>query len=189
MPRCVSSGGPMKSVIFLVPGLLSASVAYAADARPRGPDWQVAGRLGLLQFVVVSESRAKDRAFYDSIVTSLCEPDATCFLRFFTNSKKAPVKAAAARRHPRRADRDVPALGEAGQCRVPVELPHRSCRGELFLAAPRAARRVCRSSMLPDRVSRRSRTCIRFRSPCSTRWFRLRLQYGGQQRALHSRHP
>lgn len=82
----------MKSVIFLVSGLLSASVAYAADARARGPDWQVAGRLGLLQFVVVSESRAKDRAFYDSIVTSLCEPDATCFLRFFTNSKKAPVK-------------------------------------------------------------------------------------------------
>ena len=82
----------MKATIFLLSGVLAAPAALAADALPRGPDWQVAGRLGLLQFVVVSESRAKDREFYDSIVKSLCEPDTTCFLRFFTNSKKAPVK-------------------------------------------------------------------------------------------------
>ncbi len=82
----------MKAAMALAVGLVVAPIAGAADALPRGTDWQVAGRLGLLQFVVVSEPRARDRAFYDSIVKSLCEPDTTCFLRFFTNSKKAPVK-------------------------------------------------------------------------------------------------
>lgn len=81
----------MKRVLLLSVGLLLARAGSAADALPSGPDWQVAGRLGLLQFIVVSESRAKDRDFYDSIIKSLCEPDTTCFLRFFTNSKKAPV--------------------------------------------------------------------------------------------------
>jgi len=82
----------MKPAKFLVFGWSIVPAVLAADALPRGTDWQVAGRLGLLQFVVVAESRAKEREFYDSIVKSLCEPDTTCFLRFFTNSKKAPVK-------------------------------------------------------------------------------------------------
>lgn len=82
----------MKAAISLLLGVSIPCSVVAGDALPRGPDWQVAGRLGLLQFVVVAESRAKDRAFYDAIVKSLCEPDATCFLRFFTNSTQAPVK-------------------------------------------------------------------------------------------------
>jgi hypothetical protein len=86
------SGGAMRAAIFFLFGVLAVPAVFAADKLPRGPDWQVAGRLGLLQFVVVAESRAKEREFYDAIVKSLCEPDATCFLRFFTNSKKAPVK-------------------------------------------------------------------------------------------------
>ncbi|MET0216571.1 MAG: hypothetical protein ABW205_01400 [Burkholderiales bacterium] len=82
----------MKPAIFLLCGLLAAPAGYAAEVLSRGSDWQVAGRLGLLQFVVVSESRAKDRDFYDSIIKTLCDPDTTCFLRFFTNSKKVAVK-------------------------------------------------------------------------------------------------
>ena len=81
----------MKAAKFLLLGVLFPPAVFAADL-PRGPDWQVAGRLGLLQFVVVAESRAKDREFYDAIVKSLCEPDTSCFLRFFTNSKQAPVQ-------------------------------------------------------------------------------------------------
>jgi len=81
----------MKAAMFLVFGWSIVPAVLAADALPRGPDWQVAGRLGLLQFVVVAESRAKDRELYDVIVKSLCEPDTTCFLRFFTNSRQAPV--------------------------------------------------------------------------------------------------
>ena len=82
----------MKAAILLVLAAATSSGACGADALPGGQDWQVAGRMGLLQFVVVAESRARDREFYNSIVKSLCEPDTTCFLRFFTNSKRAPVK-------------------------------------------------------------------------------------------------
>lgn len=81
----------MKAAKFLLLGVLFPPAVFAADL-PRGPDWQVAGRLGLLQFVVVAESRAKEREFYDTIIKSLCEPDTTCFLRFFTNSKQALVQ-------------------------------------------------------------------------------------------------
>lgn len=52
-------------------------------------DWQLAGNLGMLQFVVVSEARARDRALYDEAIAALCQ--STCFLRFFTNSTNAPV--------------------------------------------------------------------------------------------------
>lgn len=81
----------MKAAILLVLGVAVSTFGPAAEPLARGQDWQVAGRLGLLQFVVVGEMRATDRAFYDSIITSLCESDATCFLRFFTNSKKVPI--------------------------------------------------------------------------------------------------
>lgn len=82
----------MKPLIMIMAGFLTTSVASAADMLARGSDWQVAGRLGLMQFVVISESRAKDRDFYDAITKSLCDPEATSFLRFVTNSKHAPLK-------------------------------------------------------------------------------------------------
>ena len=83
----------MKPATLLFVSLLAiAPVVHAAEPLPRGSDWQVAGRMGLLQFVVVSESKAKDRDFYDGIIKMLCDPAGTCFLRFFTNSKKAAVK-------------------------------------------------------------------------------------------------
>ncbi len=85
-------GEAMKAAILLPLCAAISSGAHAASPLPAGQDWQVAGRMGLLQFVVVAESRARDREFYNSIVKSLCEPDTTCFLRFFTNSKRAPVK-------------------------------------------------------------------------------------------------
>lgn len=72
--------------------LIVASAATAADApRPAGTDWEVAGTLGLLQFIVVQGPRTRDRAFYDEITRARCAPDATCFLRFYTNSGKAPL--------------------------------------------------------------------------------------------------
>lgn len=63
-----------------------------AQAQPSsGPGWQVAGSLGLLQFVVVSGDRIRQREFYDEVIAARCPPDVTCFLRFFTNSSGAPV--------------------------------------------------------------------------------------------------
>jgi len=56
-------------------------------AEERG--WQVAGALGLMQFVVVDAGRARDEALYRDAIHSLCSAEGTCFLRFFTNSRGA----------------------------------------------------------------------------------------------------
>ncbi|MGB7992101.1 MAG: hypothetical protein WCF44_22070 [Candidatus Methylophosphatis roskildensis] len=73
-------------LILALPGFAQAQAQPSA-----GPGWQVAGRLGLLQFVVVSGERIRQRAFYDEVIAARCPPDATCFVRFFTNSTGAPV--------------------------------------------------------------------------------------------------
>lgn len=59
----------------------------AAGEAPQAADWHLAGRLGLLQFIVVPEVSARDRAYYDRIIDTVCSDDtASCFLRFFTNA-------------------------------------------------------------------------------------------------------
>ncbi|MDP3871841.1 MAG: hypothetical protein Q8Q80_04190 [Methyloversatilis sp.] len=61
--------------------------ASAAPDAPPAADWHLAGRLGLLQFIVVPETSARDRAYYDRIIDTVCSDDtASCFLRFFTNA-------------------------------------------------------------------------------------------------------
>ncbi|HSD60502.1 MAG TPA: hypothetical protein VLC55_06575 [Burkholderiales bacterium] len=69
--------------------ILVALLPVPAGAEP--PAWQLAGSLGMLQFVVVSEARARDRALYDEAIAALCPQVPTCFLRFFTNSTGAPL--------------------------------------------------------------------------------------------------
>ena len=73
----------MRRAIPILLALLPGPAVAAPSA------WQLAGSLGMLQFVVVSEARARDRALYDEAVAALCQ--STCFLRFFTNSANAPV--------------------------------------------------------------------------------------------------
>lgn len=74
------------SLILALPGFA------LAQAQPSsGPGWRVAGSLGLLQFVVVSGDRIRQREFYDEVIAARCPPDVTCFLRFITNSSGAPV--------------------------------------------------------------------------------------------------
>jgi hypothetical protein len=64
----------------------------AAVAEPPVADWQLAGRLGLLQFIVVPEASARDRAYYDRIIEDVCSDEtASCFLRFFSNSRGATL--------------------------------------------------------------------------------------------------
>jgi len=51
----------------------------------------VAGRQGVVQFVIAPEDQARDRAAYDRQIQMLCEPERTCFLNFFTNSTGVPL--------------------------------------------------------------------------------------------------
>jgi hypothetical protein len=68
--------------------LLAAIITLPAVAEETpAADWHLAGRLGLLQFIVVPEASARDRAYYDRIIDTVCSDDtASCFLRFFTNA-------------------------------------------------------------------------------------------------------
>lgn len=53
--------------------------------------WAVAGRQGLVQFVIVPLDKAKDRHAYDAQIKQLCAPETTCFLNFYTNSTNAAL--------------------------------------------------------------------------------------------------
>lgn len=66
------------------------AIANTPDATgPDARDWTVAGRLGLMQFIVVPEGSARDRDYYNRVIEQSCGKEETCFLRFFTNSTGA----------------------------------------------------------------------------------------------------
>lgn len=67
------------------------AVGAASPARADSPDWTFAGRLGIVQYVIVPEAQARDRGYYDRIIEAQCGDASRCFLRFFTNSSKAEV--------------------------------------------------------------------------------------------------
>ena len=56
------------------------------------PDaWPVIGRQGLVRLVLVPSAQASDDAAYRRQISRLCEPERTCFLNFYTNSKGAEL--------------------------------------------------------------------------------------------------
>lgn len=74
----------------LVAALLPFAAAHAEQA-PAAADWQIAGRLGLATFVVVPTTAAADEAYYQRAIAALCPAEASCWLRFFTNSTGAAL--------------------------------------------------------------------------------------------------
>ena len=70
---------------------LAASAGQAAVADEAPHDWQLAGRMGLAQFIIIPEAAARDRAYYQRVIDEACGENSTCFLRFFTNSRHKPV--------------------------------------------------------------------------------------------------
>lgn len=69
--------------------LATLALAFAANAADE--TWPVAGQQGLVRVVIVPTALATDQAAYAAQVKRLCEPGATCFLNFYTNSTGAPV--------------------------------------------------------------------------------------------------
>lgn len=63
----------------------------AGAAMPADEAWPLAGQQGLVRFVIVPLDQAKDEAAYQRQVATLCAPDRTCFLNFYTNSTGAPL--------------------------------------------------------------------------------------------------
>jgi hypothetical protein len=78
----------MKRVAAAACALLGAAApAQAAD----GDTWPVAGRQGVLRYVIVPAQSARDPAAYAQQIERLCGPAPTCFLNFYTNSTGAPL--------------------------------------------------------------------------------------------------
>lgn len=71
--------------ITLLVVMSTATAAAAAE----GEAWQVVGRQGLLQVVIVPGAMATDIAAYRTQIAKLCPPERTCFINFFTNSSGA----------------------------------------------------------------------------------------------------
>jgi len=79
-----------------LPRLMCAALGFSAAAlataqMPAAASWEVAGRQGLMQFVIVPAGLAGDRDAYTRQVALLCQPQMSCFLNFFTNSTGAPL--------------------------------------------------------------------------------------------------
>lgn len=72
---------------------MTVALALGAAATPAAADepWAVAGQQGLVRFVIVPAAQAKDEPAYQRQIASLCQPDRTCFLNFYTNATGAPL--------------------------------------------------------------------------------------------------
>ena len=78
--------------VLLLAALLPSAGKTAEAGAPPPVNWQLAGSLGLLQFIVVPEASARDQAYYERIIAEVCaDQTASCFLRFFTNSTRAAL--------------------------------------------------------------------------------------------------
>jgi len=87
--RCAASPTLRPSNAALV-ALWLLSLGAAGHAQEDAP-WELAGRQGLIQVVIVPPSQATDRDAYARQVKRLCAAGQTCFVNFFTNSTAAPV--------------------------------------------------------------------------------------------------
>jgi hypothetical protein len=77
--------------VAVLPSWSAAGVAAAAPRAAGEEAWPVAGRQGIIRFVIVPTALAKDREAYVGQIQRLCEHGASCFLNFYTNSTGAPV--------------------------------------------------------------------------------------------------
>lgn len=78
-----------RTLCALLCALTLAAGANEGQEATNAQDWIVAGRLGLMQFIVVPEASARDRGYYTRVIEQSCNKEETCFLRFFTNSRGA----------------------------------------------------------------------------------------------------
>ena len=72
-----------------IAALCHVSTGSALAAAPDA--WPVIGRQGLVRLVLVPSAQASDEADYRRQISRLCEPERTCFLNFYTNSKGAEL--------------------------------------------------------------------------------------------------
>ncbi len=80
-------GNRLVATAFAASAFASAGGSLAAES----PGWNVVGRQGIVALVLVPEAQATELEAYEREIDSLCKPDQTCFLNFYTNSKGLAV--------------------------------------------------------------------------------------------------
>lgn len=83
---------PLRRAIGIALTLLGLMILADEALASNGADWPVAGRQGLIRVVIVPADQARDREAYSAQIERLCEPQATCFLNFFTNTTGAEAR-------------------------------------------------------------------------------------------------
>src|SRR4051812_25076508 len=78
-----------------MPGVLSlqifAALAFAASDT-FAADWEVVGRQGRMQFVLVPTSQAIDRQFFERAAKALCPSAQVCQVMFWTERQYVPSR-------------------------------------------------------------------------------------------------
>ena len=67
-------------------------VAWAPSSTTYAADWEVLGRQGRMQFVLVSKSHATDRQFFERAAKTLCPSGQVCQVMFWTDRKHVPSR-------------------------------------------------------------------------------------------------
>ncbi len=66
-------------------------VSFLVSMFLHAQDWIVAGKRGIMTFVVVSKEREKDESVYKEAIQSLCTDNDFCKIMFWSNSSDVPT--------------------------------------------------------------------------------------------------
>jgi hypothetical protein len=73
-----------KSIIFFIGAIFLSTFSYAQD-------WSVAGKRGIMTFVVINIEREKDETVYQEAINSICLDGEFCKILFWSNSADVPT--------------------------------------------------------------------------------------------------
>ncbi len=90
-PRRSGRASMMAVAVALATASAMAADAASGAASSAAPDWQLVGRQGIIQVVVVPAAQAHDRDAYAAQALKFCAGIETCFINFYTNSTNAPL--------------------------------------------------------------------------------------------------
>ena len=73
-----------KSILIILISLFFSTFLHAQD-------WIVAGKRGIMTFVVVSKERERDESVYKEAIQSICATENYCKIMFWSNSSDVPT--------------------------------------------------------------------------------------------------
>lgn len=78
-------------MLFFNRSILIIFISFLISTSSYAQDWIVAGKRGIMTFVVVSKEREKDETVYKEAIQSLCTDNDFCKIMFWSNSSDVPT--------------------------------------------------------------------------------------------------